>query len=112
MDATDKSFSFAQDAVKQLITLSTAIVTVTVTVSTNFLKTHISGSTTLLVVAWIAFLMSIICGVFALLSMSGTLATSSKPNIYASNIRLFALLQLAAFVAGLGMTIWFGGTAL
>lgn len=70
-----KAFDFAADLTKQLITLSTGIVTITLLFSKD-----LTGPRTLAVWAWTFYLLSTICGLWALMALTGTLAplTSSK----------------------------------
>ena len=64
-----KAFDFAADLTKQLITLSTGIVTITLLFSKDFV-----GSRLLAVGAWIFYLLSTIFGLWALTALTGTLA--------------------------------------
>jgi len=64
-----KAFDFASDLTKQLITLSTAIVTITLLLSKDFV-----GPRLLAVAAWTFYLLSTVCGLWALMALTGTLA--------------------------------------
>lgn len=68
-----KAFDFAADLTKQLITLSTGIVTVTLLLSKDFV-----GPRTVAVAAWTFYLISTICGLWALMALTGTLAPLKK----------------------------------
>jgi hypothetical protein len=109
-DWDDKSFDFAADVTKQLIALATGVVTVTLTFGEEVLDlTRYSGKV-VLVVAWVFFLSSIICGVWTLLALTGSLAMrkgSEAPSIWGSNVTLPSKLQIATFAAASGATLVF-----
>ncbi len=97
--AVTKAFDAAQDAIKQLLTLATAVIGGIVTFSG-------SGSNAILdfkaagwpVPASIALmLVSIVFGFFALLNIIGTLSTDPNPTPYKPVIRLFATGQIVLF---------------
>lgn len=94
-----KAFDFAADTTKQLITISTAVITLTVTFSKNVYQ-NIPSS---LIASWIFYFLSILFGVFTLLTLTGTLGKedSSPTNIYISIIRIPSLAQLMTFILGL-----------
>lgn len=119
------AFEFARDTVKQLITLGTAIVALSVTFSKDVVGAPSAWQEGLLVGSWIGFLLSIIFGVWALLALTGSLEAhqlngednppekpkdggADAPSIYGLNITLPSLLQIVAFLIALGLTIWFG----
>jgi hypothetical protein len=64
-----KAFDFAADLTKQLITLSTSIVTLTFLFSKDSLEPK-----WLAVTIWTFFLLSTVCGVWVLMGLTGTLA--------------------------------------
>src|SRR5579863_2614129 len=68
-----KAFDFAADLTKQLITLSTGIVTITLLLSKDFV-----GPRSLAIAAWTFYLLSTICGLWALMALTGTLAPVKK----------------------------------
>jgi nitrate reductase NapE component len=115
---TEKAFDFAQEAIKQLITLATGVLALTITFLKDVIKKAPAGSLPWLQAAWILYLVSITFGVFALLNLSGVLERpgedkSSPPNpltpsIYRSSIRMFAIVQIIAFLVAVGLTITFG----
>jgi hypothetical protein len=102
----EKAFAFAQEAVKQMITLSTAIFTLTLA----FLKdvAPAGTDTTLLELAWAGYLVSVVCGLFTLMNLAGQLQTASSPSIYAPGIKFFGILQALLFLAALGLTFGYG----
>ena len=76
-DLQIKSFDFAADVAKQLITLATAIITVMITFSKDILGTN-SHYIAWLLSSWILFLLSIVFGIFTLMALTGVLAQSQK----------------------------------
>jgi hypothetical protein len=84
---TDKSFQFAQDTTKQLMTLSTGIIALTITFSRDVVKNPSVSGHSLLLWALGAFLFSTVCGVVTLMALTGNLvgaADDKEPSIYAA----------------------------
>jgi len=100
------AFAFAQDTVKQMITLSTGIFTLTLT----FLKDVVPEGTDtgLLEVAWGCYLASILFGLLTLMSLTGTLGATTVDSIYTSSIRVLAGVQVVLFFGALILTLLFG----
>lgn len=123
-----KAFDFAADATKQLITLSTAIIALTITFSKDIIGAANIGNSYSIFTAWILFILSIVFGILTLLALTGTLQPMSKKeatnksdtestetesttieiSINASNIRLLSVLQIISFIAALIFTVSFG----
>lgn len=127
-----KAFDFAADTTKQLITISTAIITLTVTFSKDILGDSIDSPKELLIATWAVFIVSIICGVLTLMTLTGTLQPMKKKtpvtenkeansgsevideddcadiNINNKNIRIFSISQSLFFIAAIIMTGIFG----
>jgi hypothetical protein len=106
----EKAFTFAQEATKQLITLSTAVIALTITFLNDVLQTAPPGSAPYLEVAWVLYLVSIAFGVFTLLALAGSLGTRkpTNPSIYDWNIKVPAILQVVFFCAAMALTLVFG----
>lgn len=124
-----KAFDFAADVTKQLITLSTAIITITITFSkdiVNFVDTSVKNY---LLWAWILFIATVFFGIWTLLALTGNLqplkkeknnddASESKKNnvndyesecsINSINIRIPSMLQILCFIIALIFTIVYG----
>lgn len=111
-DLQIKSFDFAADVAKQLITLATAIITVMITFSKDILGTN-SHYIAWLLSSWILFLLSIVFGIFTLMALTGVLAQSQKTQniedrkelenfnnsgIYKCNVRWFEGIQIFLFI--------------
>lgn len=97
-----KAFDFAADTTKQLITISTAVITLTVTFSKNLYTGSIPVS---LWLSWAFYFISITAGIFTLLTLTGALGSSKTSNnkltIYTAIIRVPSLIQLTTFILGL-----------
>ena len=109
-----KAFEFAQEVTKQLITLATGIIALTITFLVDVLQGHQQG-VGWLKTAWILYLLSIPLGIAALMAMSGNLerpGTGKSPSIYTTNIVIASIGQILTFVAGLALTLLFGFKAL
>lgn len=110
-DSLAKAFDFAQETTKQLLTLSTAIITVTVTLIGTELKKVPSGTRTWLEVSWLFYLLCILFCVFTLMSLSGNLerpGEGNAPSIYSRGIRFCAILEVVTFLLALVFTVIFG----
>ncbi len=73
-----KAFDFAADLTKQLITLSTAIITLTVTFSKDIIGKIDSSNRYLLLLSWIFFIISILLGLLTLMALTGNLDPIEK----------------------------------
>lgn len=70
---TQKSFDFAADTTKQLITLSTAILALTITFVKDLVGPVAGWPRAALGIAWILYVLSIMFGLVALMSLTGEL---------------------------------------
>ncbi len=116
-----KSFEFASEVSKQLITLSTAAIAITIA----FKKDLVGGSSgpylSLLVIIWVFFLLSTLGGILTLMALAGELVggapaetsgshaphESRIPTIYRGNIRFLCGLQTSCFLIAIILTIFF-----
>lgn len=113
MNFREKSFDFAADVSKQLITLSTAIITVTITFSKDILGGVTDTNKYWLLVAWGMFVVTIFFGVWTLMALTGSLEPIEgndidAPSINSKNIRIPACLQVFFFIVALILTIVYG----
>lgn len=99
-----KAFEFASDSTKQLITLATGIVTITITFAKDILTGVPTSLKVLLGAAWLIYLLSILGGVATLLALTGTLepmsnvASQTNASIRGANVTRPSLLQIGAFL--------------
>lgn len=117
-----KSLEYARDTSTQLLSLAAVIIAASVTISQDIFRSDDRRAQRALVIAWGLFLLSVLAGVFALLSMTGNLAIAAGGRVgvvadepfymllspYEPKIRLFTTLQLLSFVAASGMLVRFG----
>jgi hypothetical protein len=106
----EKAFDFAQESTKQILSLSTAILTITVAFQSDIVGQVPGGDRWALKVAWIAYMIAILGGLLTLLNLAGNLErpTGGQPSIYSYGIIVFSILQLVAFGVGVVFTLWFG----
>lgn len=114
-EPSKKAFDFASDVTKQLITVASAIVTVTVT----FSKDTPAAARNWAYGAWLFFVVSILLGFGALMCMTGELQPKSnngvgndRASIWRRNITFFSGAQIVVFLIALSLTAWFGKTAM
>ena len=110
------SFDFAQESTKQMITLATGIIALTITFQKDFLS---SGSIPAEAkfyapLSWLFFLLSVIFGLWTLLALAGSLdpRNQGQPSIYGMNIIIPSILEILCFIIGLGLTVWYGYLAI
>ena len=111
----EKAFDFAADVTKQLITLASAILTITIT----FSKDTPAEARVWAFAAWIIFIVSIGFGILVLQSLTAELqpkvplASGSKtPSVWNGAARFFSMLQIVAFLIAVALTVNFGRKAM
>ena len=116
MDAEERNklaFSLAGDSVKQVLTLSSAMLAFTVTFSTDVTEGATAADERWLWATWALLAVSILAGVVTLLSLVGVLGSpDSTPDVYADGVRKVAGAQMLAFAAALIAAAAFGVFAL
>jgi hypothetical protein len=110
-ERTKQAFQAANDSFKQMMTLSTGVLTLEIT----FLKdiiTNLSCTAYLsLGLSWFSFLIALLAGIAGLLATTGSLSkarTLTPASIYEANILLPALTQVLFFALGMVFTVAFG----
>jgi len=108
-----KAFDFASEATKQLIALATGVIALTITFADDLLVGVPAGATKLLMGAWIVDLVSVACGVWTLLSLTGELEPKTQvagqtPSIRDANVTVPSILQIVCFVLASAMVVAFG----
>jgi len=110
------SFDFAQESTKQMITLATGIIALTITFQKDFLSSSSipADAKILAPLSWLFFLLSVIAGLWTLLALAGSLdhRNQGQPSIYGKNIIIPSIIEILCFVTGLGLTVWYGYLAL
>ena len=105
-DRAAKALDYAQESVKQLLTLSTGVVALTLTFFKDFAGATSASARDAMFISWILFFASIVFGMLSLLSMTSNIwpkkaADRSKPppDIWTTDLRTFAVLQVISFGA-------------
>lgn len=113
-----KTFDFAGDVTKQIITLSIGILTLCIAFTDKLLPSSASSHVWLMFVALFLFTVSILSGILTLLKLTGILAknpTTEDKNdspIYDCGTRLFSICQLSAFSLAIIFSMSFIGCSL
>ena len=90
------------DLTKQVLTLASALLTVTITFSKDLLS--IVEHPNLLRVAWVLLLCSALAGLLVMMSLTGRVreATANAPISLAGFLQVVSICQLVLFFVGLG----------
>jgi len=105
MDRAEKRLDIALEAIKQQITLATGILGATLAFSHQLTEARQGHVWKLLPYAFAPLAVSIICGVFALMSISYHLKKNDDP-LAQSNVRLAGIFQNITFlIAIVGMVV-------
>ncbi len=117
-DRTKQTFQAATDALKQIMTLSTGILTLEITFLKEIIVQLPRSGYWWLGLSWVCFLLALIFGIWGLLTVTGTLGRNeenqekekqlSPHSIYDLNIVIPTLGQLASFLIGMVFTAVFG----
>lgn len=118
-DQTKKAFDFASDVTKQLITLSTGIIALTMTFLKDYAASASEPLKKCLALGWGFFLLSVFFGLWTMLALTGSLGPKhgaavnldtklSALSIRGRNITYPSFMQILMFLVALGLTIWFG----
>lgn len=112
-DRRKKAFDFASDVAKQLITLSTGIIAITVTFSRDIIKgsSYQRSAIILLTIASGVYLLSILAGLWHLYALTGELEaveSDHEPTTRGSNATRPAVAQIIAFLIATLLIIIYG----
>ena len=106
---------FSGEVTKQIVTLSTGIIALTVTFAKEFKVIGEGSALTVpgsLKLSWVSFAVSILFAIWTLLAIAGTLNEIDRggetTNPKRTNIRIPAALMVLAFFVGIISTIWAG----
>lgn len=101
-------FEFASELSKQIITLSTGILALTITFHKDVLEGQPRRADRLLAWAWAALLLAVLFGIWHLMALTGHLVSPEGASEIGSSARGPAALQVLAFATGLGLVIAYG----
>lgn len=105
----ERGFDLVTEITKQVITLATGIIAISITFSSDF-ATH-SGNTSkdLFVWSWSVFVVSILAGLMTLMASAGqqqkAADAGNDPTINSGNIRLLGMIQLLSFLVAIILTV-------
>ena len=115
MDATEKSFDFASESSKLLITLSTGIIAFMIAFLDKDanMKPANGDEKFVLLLTWIIFLVSAIVGIWTQLALTDVLEPKEKteaynPTIRDTKIKVPFRLQAISFILGVILTVIYG----
>ena len=109
------AFTFAQDATKQLITLATGVIALTITFFHEFASSPSAESKRWIEWSWVVFVLSIVAGLWTLTALTASLEPKRKdpePSIWGANVRVPSVLQIVLFLLAVVLTVIAGCTAL
>jgi len=114
-ERTKKAFDFTAESSKQMTTLATGIIALSVV----FIDKVIGEGDVdmrMLQWAWLCFVGTVVFGLWMSLSLAGTLGSKTVSDAqlttYKPNMQLPMVLQIVSFVAGIVLTVLFGWHAL
>ena len=112
-NAREKSFEYANEAIKLIMSLSTGVLAFTITFLKDIIGAKEINAKSILIFGWFILLGSILFCIWTQFSITGTLdkiaSTNDKTqfNINNTNIRLPAILSIVSFILGLVFLIIF-----
>jgi hypothetical protein len=75
-----KAFDFASDTTKQMIALTSAVIALTVTFGKDIFVTVPFYAKITLTAAWLVYIFSLLCGIFALLGLTAWISPDEPPD--------------------------------
>ncbi|MGB8404550.1 MAG: hypothetical protein WCE30_10860 [Mycobacterium sp.] len=116
MDDTErlkKAFDFAQDSTKQILTLASAIVALTITFYKDFAPAAGTASRHLMEWSWVLYAVSILLGLVQLFQLTGALVSTNAAEQTPTNLsaKITSGGQQITFFIGLVLTVIAGWLA-
>jgi hypothetical protein len=109
-EGREQAFEFAQETTKQLITLATGTIALTITFLKDLAQAAPDWSLYLLALGWLGYLVSVVCGVMTLQLLTGAVRDPDA-TVDAPDLASMAKWQFLAFVLGTTLTVLFGVAA-
>jgi hypothetical protein len=106
-----KATDLFQDATKQMITLSTGFIALTITFTKDIIGAD-HGQTAILGIAWVSFILSVMTGVLVLMLMAGNLGLRGRSTALMPRTVWISNVQALFFVLGLVLGVAYGITSL
>jgi hypothetical protein len=110
-DQAKQAFTAVSDWTKQILTLSTGIVTLTIAFADKIFGALSTPEKAFLYSGWVIYAIAILAGVMVLGALAGALGKTSDlkaEDVYGWNVRLFAMIQLGGFFFGTVALVIFG----
>jgi hypothetical protein len=98
-----KTFDFASSSSKQLITLATGVVAITVTFK-NTLGPLPDWAKWVLIMGWVVYLLSIVFGVWTLYALTAQLDATS-PSIWKGSVTFPSAMQIICFLVATALVV-------
>lgn len=113
---SERAFDTVVDITKQVLTLSTGVVALSVTFLTEVAGDAGPSARNVLAFSWVAFTLAVVLGLLTLMAAAGVQRDAGAegadaPSIDATNLRLLGGGQLITFGLGLILTLIAGGMA-
>jgi hypothetical protein len=116
METSLAGFDSVNELAKELITLATGILALSITFLKDILKDKAKLVTWPLESAWISYLLSVCFGIWTMMAVTGTIFNITEnpagPKTYGTNISIPAFLQILSFLLGTIFLIVYGAKAL
>lgn len=112
------AYTFAADVAKQIMTLSTGVVALSITFAKDLVRHAPPNALKALRVSWVLYLASLLFGVWTLMALTGSLDAATKPPPdpaklkFGFNVYFPAALQILSFLAATVSMVLFGWQAL
>ncbi len=104
-----KAFDFAADGAKQLITLATGLIALTISFQKDILSNKLLATPKLLMkCSWSLYILSLFFGLWTLFALTGSLepkTSNLSPSTRGVNVVFPAVAQILMFIAGLILTV-------
>lgn len=110
----EKAFDFCADSAKQLITLATGVIALTITFAKDFVVNVPAGDKTWAYCAWGTYMLSVLFGIVTLNALTSALEPSSTPQTGTALPSIwgapstYSLFQVSFFMLALFFTLVFG----
>jgi len=104
-EADKLSFTLAADTTKQLLTLSSAILSLTVVAFAYLDPVRVRTAASYAVLAWALFAASVILGI---VTLGALVAAIEGGSVWSRPVQVASILQWLSFIVGIGLIAAFG----
>ena len=114
-DWCERAFDQVNEITKQVLTLATGIIALTITFVKDFATHAGAAAKDVLAWSWVFYVLSIVFGFMTLMASAGrqqeAADNSTTPTVNAGNLRFCGIVQLSAFLVGIILTVIAGAMA-